>query len=187
LTDPVLASQQRVTITENSGADIAAQMNLPADAGYKYFKEMYTKMLTYRPYMLTKPGLKIRATQELVLNYLIWLQDNKEVQCCFSPTDGVTASKYSLENLNYMGIPIVIEQEWTDLIKYTAGASATVYDKPHRALLTYDTELSVGTCDMNAFKYFKRIYDPKTETLEIRVKTNIDVNVTFDKNFILAI
>ncbi|WP_312303900.1 hypothetical protein [Chryseobacterium sp.] len=187
LTDPVLAAQQRVTITENAGADIAAQMTLPADAGYKYFKQMYSLMLTNRPFMMTKPGLKIRATQELALNYLNWLQENKEINCCFSPTDGVTGSKYSLDNLNYMGMPIQIEHEWTELIKYMAGPSATKYDKPHRALLTYDTEISVGTCDMNAFKQMRRIYDPKTETLEIRVKTNIDIQATFDKNFILAI
>lgn len=187
LADPILAAQQKVTITQNAGVDIATQMNLPADAAYEYFKKMYTLMITHRPYLMTKPGLKIRATQELVLNYLMYLQDNKEVNCCFSPTDGITSSKYSLENLNYMGIPIVIEQEWTELIKFLAGDAATVYDKPHRAVLTYDTELAVGTCDMNAFKSMKRIFDPKTETLEIRVKTNIDVNLTFDKNFILAI
>lgn len=187
LTDPVLSSQQKVTITENAGANIAAQMTLPEDAGYNYFKAMYSKMLTYRPYMMSKPDLKIRATQELALNYLNWLQENKEVTCCFSPTDGVTVSKYSLANLNYMGIPIEIELEWTELIKYLAGPSATVYDKPHRAVLTYGTELSVGTCDINAFKNMKRIYDPVTEKLHLRVKTNLDVQVTFDKNFILAI
>ncbi|MBE4949901.1 hypothetical protein [Chryseobacterium culicis] len=187
LADPVLAAQQRVTITQNSAADIAAQMTLPADAGYKYFKQMYTLMLTNRPYMMSKPGLKFRVTQELALNYLMWLQDNKEVNCCFSPTDGVTSSKYSLENLNYMGIPIQIEQEWTELIKHLEGPAATKYDKPHRALLTYDTEISVGTCDMNAFKQMKRIYDPVTEKLHIRVKTNLDIQATFDKNFILAI
>lgn len=187
LTDPVLAAVQRVTIAKNSQTTIANQMNLAADDAYKIFKEQYTKMLTSRPYMMTKPGLKFRVTQELALNYLMWLQDNKEINCCFSPTDGVTTSKYSLENLNYMGIPIQIEQEWSDLIKYLAGPSATAYDKPHRSLLTYDTELSVGTCDMTAFKNMKRVYDPLTEKLHLRVKTNIDVNVTFDKNFILAI
>ena len=94
LTDPVLAAQQKVTITQNAGVNIAAQMTLAADAAYNYFKAMYTKMLTYRPYMMSKPDLKFRVTQELALNYLMWLQDNKEVNCCFAPTDGVTTSKY---------------------------------------------------------------------------------------------
>lgn len=187
LTDPVLAAVQRVTITKNSQTTIANQMNLAAADAYNIFKEQYRRMMVSRPYMMSKPGLKFRVTQELAMNYLWYLQENKEINCCFSPTDGITGSKYSLENLNYMGIPIQIEQEWTDLIKFEAGEDATVYDKPHRSLLTYDTELSVGTCDMNAFKQMKRIYDPLKEKLHLKVKTNIDVNITFDKNFILAI
>lgn len=187
LTDPVLAAVQKVTIEANAGANVAAQMTLAADAGYNVFKQQYRNMLASRPNMMSKPGLKFRSTPELALNYLIYLQENKEVNCCFSPTDGITRSKYSLDNLNYMGIPIQIEQEWGDLIKFLAGPNPVKYDKPHRSLLTYDTELAVGTCDMKAFKQMKRIYDPLTEKLHLRVKTNIDTNITFDKNFILAI
>lgn len=187
LTNPTLAAVQKVTIPQNAEATIAEQMALSEDTAYLIFKDQYRRMMQFRPFLMTKPGLKFRVTEELALNYLWYVQEHKEFNCCFSPTDGITASRYSIENLNYMGVPIVIEKEWTDLIKFVAGEDATVYDKPHRSLLTYDTETAVGTCDMNAFKNMKTIYDPLKETLHMRVKTNIDVNITFDKNFILAI
>ncbi len=180
--------EQRVVITENAGASIADQLNLPADAGYNYIKSMYDKMMMYQPQMLGKAGLKFEVTRELAINYLHHMQNTKEVNCCFNMNhDGTTSSGYSLENLNYMGVPIIIRNEWTEIIQFLAGDSAVVYDKPHRAVLTYDGNKPVGTCDQNKLKEFKQIFDPVKEQLHLRVKSTFDVQVPRDKDFILAI
>ena len=71
--------------------------------------------------------------------------------------DGATSSGYALDRLNYMGIPIIIRNEWTEIIQWQAGATPTVYDKPHRAVLTYDGNKPLGTCDQNKLKEFKTV------------------------------
>ena len=181
-------TNQRVVITENAETTFAAQLALPADAGRNYIKSMYDKMLMYFPHMMTKTGLKFELTRELAVNYLGWLQNNREVGCCFNMNhDGTTSSGYSLENLNYMGIPIVIRNEWSDIIKFLTDGGATAYDKPHRGVLTYDGNKPVGTCDENHLKYFKIVYDEVEEKIHIRMKTTVDVKVPLVKDFILAI
>lgn len=181
-------TEQRVVITENSSSTIAGQLNLPADAAYNYFKSMYDKMLMYQTQMLGKAGLKFEVTRELAANYLQYLQNTREVSCCYNMThDGATSSGYALDRLNYMGIPIIIRDEWTEIIKWQAGETPTVYDKPHRAVLTYDGNKPLGTCDQNKLKEFKTIFDPVKEKLHIRVKSTFDAKVPLDKDFILAI
>ncbi|MGL4567685.1 MAG: hypothetical protein ACRCU6_04050 [Fusobacteriaceae bacterium] len=181
-------TDQRVHITENDELTFVDQMNLVADAGRNYFKAMYDKMMTKRSHMRRKVGLKFETTRDLAVNYLHWLQEEKETNCCFNMNhDGSTSSGYSLENLNYMGIPIVIREEWTEVIEFLTAPTATAYDKPHRAVLTYDGNKSIGTCDENKLKEFKIILDEVTEKVHIRVKTTVDAKVPLEKDFILAI
>lgn len=183
-------TDQRVVISENSEATFAEQMVLAADAGRNYIKAMYDKMMTKRPHLLKKAGLKFEITRELAVNYLHWLQEEREVKCCYNMNhDGTTSSGYSLENLNYLGIPIVIRDEWSEIIEFLSGpeTGSDAYDKPHRIVLTYDGNKPVGTCDENHLKYFKVIFDEVTEKLHIRVKTTVDAKVPLEKDFILAI
>lgn len=179
---------QRVVISENAEATFALQLALGADAARDYLKAMYDKMLLNFPHMLTKPGLKFELTRELAVNYLHWLQENKEVNCCFNMNhDGTTSSGYSLANLNYLGIPIIIRNEWSEIIKFLVAPLDVAYDKPHRAVLTYDGNKAIGTCDENHLKGFKVIFDEVKETVIIRVKTTVDAKVPLEKDFILAI
>lgn len=180
-------TKQRVEITENAETTFADQLNLPADAAKNYLKAMYDKMLLYSPHMMTKKGLKFEITRELAVNYLGWLQNNKEVNCCYNLThDGVTTSGYSLDSLNYLGIPIIIRNEWTEIIQFLTAPTDTAYDNPHRIVLTYDGNKPIGTCDENHLKGFKMIYDEVTEKLHIRVKTTVDAKVPLEKDFILG-
>ena len=180
--------EQRVVITENSATTIAGQMTLTADAGKNYLKAMYDKMMEFRPHLLNKVGLRFEITRKLATNYLHWLQENREVNCCYNMNhDGTTSSGYNLNNLNYMGIPILIRDEWTDIIVLLAGASATVYDKPNRILLTYDGNKAIGTCDEDQLKHFKIVFDEVTEIIHVRAKTTLDVKVPLVQDFILAI
>jgi hypothetical protein len=180
---------QRIVITENAGATIADQLNLPADAAYNYYKSMYDKMMLHRSIMTSKAGLRIETTRALATNYLHYLQNTREISCCYNMNhDGTTSSGYSFENLNYMGIPIIIMNEWDEIIQnFLFETGDVAYEKPHRAVLTYDANRVIGTCDINALNDFKVIYDPITENLIMRVKSSLDAQVPIDSDFILAI
>jgi hypothetical protein len=180
---------QRIVITENAGATIADQLNLPADAAYNYYKSMYDKMMLHRSIMTSKAGLRIETTRALATNYLHYLQNTREINCCYNMNhDGTTSSGYSFDNLNYMGIPIIIINEWDEIIQnFLFETGDVAYDKPHRAVLTYDANRVVGTCDLNALNDFKVVYDPIKEFLHIRVKSSLDAQVPIDSDFILAI
>jgi hypothetical protein len=184
--------KQRVVITENAATTIAAQLTLPADAAYNYYKSMYDKMMLNRSVMTSKAGLRIETTRALATNYLHYLQNTREINCCYNMMhDGTTSSGYSYENLNYMGIPIIIINEWDEIIqnflpKITTG-SDIAYNKPHRAVLTYDANRVIGTCDLNALKIFKVIFDPISENLIMRVSSSLDAQIPIDSDFILAI
>jgi hypothetical protein len=139
--------------------------------------------------MTSKAGLRIETTRALATNYLHYLQNTREINCCYNMNhDGTTSSGYSFDNLNYMGIPIIIINEWDEIIQnFLFETGDVAYDKPHRAVLTYDANRVVGTCDLNALNDFKVVYDPIKEFLHIRVKSSLDAQVPIDSDFILAI
>lgn len=178
----------RHVIEENSAATIAAQMTLAPDAGYNAFSALYDWLITQNPTLFTSTGLVFESTPEIALNYLKWLQVNKEVECCFSSTDGVTGSRYSIPNLNYMGIPIVLRYEWSNIIKWLQQQSGAVnYDNPHRILLTYESNLPVGTCDDEAFRSFEMWYERYTKKIVIDVESSFDAKVLRDNDFAIAV
>lgn len=177
----------RYTIPENAEATIADQMDLADDRAYQALKAMYDWAAVNNTALLSMPGIHFDITPELAYNYLQWLQENKEVNCCFSQTDGVTSSRYALDNLNYLGIPIVVRHEWQGVIKWEQVTSASAnYNDPHRIVLTYRGNKPVGTCDMDAFRNFDMWYDRKDKELIIDVGTSFDAKVVVDDDFAIA-
>lgn len=183
-----VGSPNRFEIPENALATIPAQMALDPARGYDVLKEMYDYAAVNIPHILTTPGIHFDITPVLAYNYLAYLRDNKEVNCCFNTAnDGITSSGYAIENLNYLGIPIDVRNEWRNIIEWQATESgATNYDNPHRAVLTYRGNKPVGTCDTEAFEKFRLFYDEKDLTLLIDVGSSFDTKVIIDTDFVLA-
>lgn len=181
-------SPNRFDIPENAGATIAAQMTLDPARAYGLLKAMYDYASIYQPQLLATPGVSFYITPELAANYLQYLQDSKEVNCCFNvQNDGITRSGYMLNNLSYLGIPLVIRQEWRNIIHWEQVQTAAVnYDNPHRIVLTYRDNDPVGTCDMDAFRQFDMWYERKDKQILIDVGTSLDVKVVRDPDFVLA-
>lgn len=177
----------RYTIPENAEATIADQMDLDPDRAYEALKAMYDWAAINNTQLLSTAGVHFDLTPELAYNYLQWLQTNKEVNCCFSQTDGVTQSRYAIENINYLGIPINIRHEWQSVIKWQQQTTgATNYNDPHRALLTYRGNKPIGTCDMDAFRSFDMWYERKDKEILIDVGTSLDAKVVVDEDFAIA-
>lgn len=183
-----VGSDQRFAIPENAGATIADQMNLAADRAYQLFKAMYAWASLNNAQLLSHPDIHFDVTPELAHNYLAWLMENKEVTCCFSATDGVTSSRYALDTLNYLGVPIRIRHEWSSIIRWQQEQSGAVnYNNPHRVLLTYKANKPVGTCDSESFNSFDMWYDKKDKEILIDVETSFDAKVIVDRDFAIAI
>lgn len=183
-----VGSPQRIAIPENAEATIAEQMQLAPDRAYLVFKAMYDYVAVNNTALLQTPGLHFDVTPELAYNYLQYLQENKEVLCCFSQTDGITSSRYGIDGLNYMGIPIYIRNEWSEIIKWQQATSGSVnYNNPHRAVLTYTTNKPVGTCDNDAFRSFDMWYERKDKQIYIDLGTSFDIKVIVDSDFVIAI
>lgn len=183
-----VGSPQRIVIPENDEATIAEQMALAPDRAYQVFKAMYNYAAVNNPQLLQKVGLHFDVTPELAYNYLQYLQENKEVLCCFSQTDGITSSRYGIDGLNYMGIPIYIRNEWSAIVKWQQQTSgAANYQDPHRAVLTYTTNKPVGTCDEDAFRNFDMWYERKDKQIYIDLGTSFDIKVVIDSDFVIAI
>lgn len=183
-----VGAPNRIPIPENALTTIAAQMVLDPARGYNVLKAMYDYAAVYQTHLLTTPGIHFDITPVLAYNYLTYLRDNKEVNCCFNTAnDGITKSAYAIENLNYLGIPIYIRHEWTGVIEYQQVQAGTAnYNNPHRAVLTYTGNKPVGTCDDEAFSSFDIWYEKKDKELLIDVGTSFDAKVLVDTDFVLA-
>lgn len=182
-----VGNAQRIEIPENDLLTIAEQMALDPTRGYEVLKAMFDYVSVYNPSLLSTPGLHFDITPALAYNYLAYLRDNKEVNCCFSSTDGITSSRYGAENLNYLGIPINIRHEWTNIIEWQQSVSgAAAYNDPHRAVLTYRGNKPVGTCDSESFNSFDMFYDRKDKEIIIDTATSFDAKVVVDNGFMLA-
>jgi hypothetical protein len=178
----------RYVIPENSAATVADQMNLAPDRAIEILRKFWAYISIVNPQLFSKNNLHIDMTPALAFNYLNWLQTNKEENCCFSATDGVTASRYAFSNLNYMGIPIVVRNEWAGIIEWQQSIAGTAnLPNPHRAVLTYKANKPMGTCDGDAFREFDMWYEKKDKKIYIDVATSFDAKVIFDKDFALAI
>lgn len=177
----------RIDIPENAAATIPGQRALAADRGLKVFQGMYDWAAVNNPKLLQHPDLKFEATAGLVFNYMKWLQANKEVNCCFSNTDGVTDTRYDMNRITYLGIPIIIRNEWDGVIAWEQEKTgSTNLNNPNRATLTYTNNKPIGTCDDESFKKFDMFYDRKDKEIIIDTYTSLDAKVILPNDFALA-
>jgi hypothetical protein len=184
-----LNDDKRIVITQNSGATISAQMNsLPATFGVDILQAMYDQASETNSELLSKSGLRFDVTFSVANSYLQYLRVNKEQTCCFSiNNDGYTSSGYSLDNLNFLGIPIKVRKEWHQLVVNEATLTgATAYLEPHKALLSTPNSRLFGTTLDDAFGIKDMFYDRKDATIYIDVLGNLDAKVADKKNFIYA-
>lgn len=173
---------QRYEIAENAEATKAAQLALGATAGLDVFQWMYDNQPDH---LFGNSDLRIFATRTLCKNYLKWLQVNKQVECCErDPLTGV----YNINNLSIYGIPIVMVKEWDEIIlNVSEFDNGTVYDNPHRAVLTYSDNMPIGTCSVDELDNFDVRYDSYTEKTKFVTEYTIDAKVIEDADFLLAV
>jgi len=177
----VVNTAQRREITENAEATKAAQLALGATAALDTFQWMFDNQPDH---LFGNPDLMILASRTLCKNYLKWLQVNKQVDCCErDPLTGV----YNINNLSIYGIKIVMVKEWDEIILHVADFDdGTVYDAPHRAVLTYGANIPIGTCSTDELDAFDVKYNDYTQKTKFVTRYTFDAKVIEDADFLLA-
>lgn len=177
-----------VAIPENANTTYATQMALAPQRGFEVYSALQRAATKNRQLRGRRNELVIYTTEDLALNYLDYLRDNNQVNCCFK--SDVTQNVYDLQNLNIYGMPIRIVHEWDDIIQggeFAELDNGTAYVQPHRALLTYKDNIPFGTCDAEMLDEVKLVYDMVSENLHLRSKYDIATSVIFEEEVLVAI
>ena len=174
-------TDQRYEIAENALATKALQLALGDTAALDVFQWMYDNQPDH---LFGDSNLVIMASRTLCKNYLKWLQVNKQVECCErDPLTGV----YNINNLSIYGIKIVMVKEWDEIILNVADFdNGTVYEAPHRAVMTYRENIPIGTCSTDELDAFDVLYNPYTFKTKFVTEYTIDAKVIEDADFLLA-
>jgi hypothetical protein len=183
---------QVVTITQNTGANYAAQLNLTGLDIYNYLTAMYDKMMNQYWQQGAVEFAMTRVTAQILVSYLNGLKDRT---CCDGlqvlNADAITGARtFRLDNLSFNGIPIVVKDEWDYLINentaLNGGGANNARLQPHRIILTYRQNLLVGTIDDNHLEDFDIWYEKKEEKVYMRAKAYLGAAVPLD-DYIIAI
>ncbi len=189
---PESNTKQRVKISENNNDTYAEQLALDPQRAFEVYSKMYDLAITNKGLRGIK-GLQIMTTEDLAVNYLQYLRNNNQVNCCFKKD--VTQEVYTLGTLNIYGMPIKIVDEWDDIIQGTdlddnpyfeELNNGTKYTAPHRAVLTNKDNIPVGTCNKEKLDEVEVLYNPYKRNMSIRSEYEIGSSVVQDSHFILA-
>lgn len=141
----------RYTIPENALASYSAQLALAADRAKLVFTDLYENI---DPEAMAN-DVKIQCTSTLFRNYLTYLE-----------TQSIAFTLERLENgtktVKFRDIMIVERPDWDRNIK-TFFDNGTTYDFPHRAIITYNENIPIGTSDTQSLSTLKSHYNETDE------------------------
>lgn len=159
-------STKRVTITENAGANFAAQDNLSSTAA----RDIYKNLLTKSDYRLQgAPDKIIISTMSLLNNYADYLE-SVAVDASF------TRLESGFVTLQRRGVTIIGWDFWDRTIR-ADFQNGTKYFNPHRAVLTTPGNLQVGLDDSMAIEDLELWYSQDTEKNNFRGRYKVDAKV----------
>lgn len=176
-----LAAGNKISLTQNAGADYASQKVTPEQA-YNYFLSMYWRASEMGIDDLQ--NVEIKATRELVNGYFQYSVENKLANN-FANVDSMQAL-YSKDNLSVFGIPVKL-MEYTQVAK-AATDNGTKIINPNMAVLAPRTSLKVGTCNEESFKNVKVWFDQKEREQNFDVEEiSLDAKLVAPQNVILLV
>jgi hypothetical protein len=168
--DVVTATPARkIAISENAGANKAAQLNLAAGKALTTFQKMIAAADSR---LKSAPDKILLCTTTLLENYATYLE-----------SQGADASFIRIENgystLRYRNITIYGIDFWDRTIQADFD-NGTTYDLPNRALLTTKMNLAVGSDRLADSESFKVYYSEDTELNNFKGKYRVDAKLLQD-------
>lgn len=154
IADVAPGSDQHINIAANEGVTKAAQDTLADGYGLTLFRQMFNAM-DARFFEIVQMGgqPKFLVTRALMQNYWDKLEDASLAFTLQETKEGT--SKWS-----YRGIPIVVRNDWDSNIRANFD-NGTVWELPHRALLTTAENIPVGTVSEEDLTALRSWYEMK--------------------------
>jgi len=162
-----------VEITANAGVTKAAQATLAADAAFVMFRAMYNK-IDARFFQALEEGAQPQflVTRALFQNFQDYIEDTSKVFTLAEIKDGVSVA-------SYRNIPIKVRNDWDNNIR-TYQDNGTIYNLPHRALLTVKENIPVGTLATSDLSTFDSWYEKKDKANYVDFDLKMDVKHLLD-------
>lgn len=192
-------ASQVVTIAENSGGTYAAQQ-LTGERIYEILKEMYLKYAEQD--WMDDAALEFRMSKRNAMalaTYFTFLDDKK---CCADlqilSAERVAAAPYDYMRLTFKEIPIKVMPEWDAIINRTTelnpgwvgGKMVTptaARVNPNRILLTYKTNLLLGTQEQSNLAFFDIWHSQDDDKVYMKGGSYFGTSIPVKTDYILAI
>lgn len=160
---------KRVTITENAGANYAAQA-LAAGAAVTYMRTAYQNA---DKRLKSNPNACFILSDSMVDNYQTYLETQ------VTNTTGMMYLENGVPTFKYRGIP-VYRFDFLDRYVQTYMDNGTKYSNPHRMVLTTKDNMQVGVDSINALSEVDIFYDKPSKKTYVDAMFKLDAKVVQD-------
>lgn len=180
-----------IDITQNAGLTFADQ-KVTGEQVYEYLMAAYDEATNY-PWF--DPSLfEFRVTRSMSLPLVAWLNRQGNLApnncACIDPTSAVARPDFLVEGLTINGIPVKTVQAWDSIINYSTvlngGGGVNARVKPNRAILTYRSNLLIGTSETNALQSFDIWYDKTDKKVYLEGSSYIGAQIPLDEYILLT-
>jgi len=150
-------------ITLNEAVSKAAQFVIPSGFALGIFRGLFEKADTR---LRNAPLKKIFVTDSIAQEWITYLEDQSLAFSLAEVQDGIT-------NLRYRGAEIVVRDDWDrHIVNFDDG---TVYNFPHRALMTVADNIPIGTMDEESLTEVKSWFSLDDDVNYLQVQSRFDV------------
>lgn len=171
---------QRVTISENAGANFAAQAFDAADITARkvtgIFQQMYAKA---DERLLGSSDVAFYVTRSMAEQYRLERTDFANIEISYKRTEE------GWDYLEYNGIPIIVLAFQDRMIKQYFS-SATVAYQPHRAYLATKSEMQIGVEEERNLSEIETFYDQREKEYVADILYTLDAMAVRDEMFVFA-
>lgn len=179
-----------ISIEQNTGATFA-QQKMTGQQVYELLEDMYLRASEKAWFDESILEFKIPLFMaNALITMLNQAGDLSQYNCdCINPDTIVGRRRFTVDGLRMFGLPVSVHKEWDGVINGTAelngGGGANARVNPNRALLTYKSNLLIGTSETQALSYFDIFYDKKDNKIYMDGGSYIGAAIPTDE-YILA-
>lgn len=164
----------KILITQNNSGTAGAPVALTGEAVYEYLLQAYNVAVLQPWFNQATARFEMTAAMASALvGWLNGLGDRNGINCeCYS-ADGITAMRsFNIDSdLRIFGIPIHVHRELDGVI------SALNLGFPYRAILTADTNIMIGTSELDQLPAFDIWYSKDDDQIYIKGGANIGASL----------
>jgi len=182
---------QVVTFTQNAGANYTAQQNYTGLDVYNYLVAMDEKRLGQ---YWNVGAIEITMTELVARKLVNYLNGLKDKDCCDGierlNADSIATRSFSIDNLAFRGMPIVVKRELDELINgntaLNGGGGNNARVNPNIIIMSYRENMLVGTPDEKHLDSFRMWYSEDENKIFMEAKAYLGAGVPLN-DFIIAV